>query len=147
MISAKLWHQQWCKILHLLPTKQKKRFLYNIRKKRKLLVSIQTIFFILTYQKKLELFIIKKSVFIPVKLFSFFGTIIIKKIGWFEHRTTKSGRDVKEETLDYIFVSTKNQFQFRAQILDFKTFDFKTNNGISISDHSSVYAEISTKCE
>ncbi len=60
-------------------------------------------------------------------------------------RTEKSGTEA-EETLDYIFVATKNQLLFRPQILDFKTFDFKTENGISLSDHSSVYAEIGTKC-
>ena len=76
---------------------------------------------------------------------AFWNNLYMRKIGQLVHRTAKSGT-TDEETLDYIFVSTKNQFGFRPQILDFKTFDFKTDNGISLSDHSSVYAEISTKC-
>ncbi len=60
-------------------------------------------------------------------------------------RTAKSGAD-DEETLDYIFVATKNQLQFRPQVLEFKTIDYKTENGVSLSDHSSVFAKLSAKC-
>ena len=77
---------------------------------------------------------------------AFWNNVYMKKIVQLEQRTAKSGTTTDEETLDYIFVSTKNQFRFRPQILKSKTFDFKTDNGISLSDHSSVYAEISTKC-
>ena len=73
--------------------------------------------------------------------------MMIRKIGKLHCRTKESGsEEEEEETLDYIFVATKNQFRFRTQFLDFQVVDFKTENGVSFSDHTSVSAKIKTKC-
>ena len=57
--------------------------------------------------------------------------------------STKSGSG---ETLDYIFAAARHRPWSGVRVEEFQTKDFKTESGISLSDHSAVLAIIKMRC-
>ena len=53
---------------------------------------------------------------------------------------------IEAQTIDFVFVATAAQLSSFVKVDAFEAKDYKTVDGISVSDHAAVYSKVSTAC-